>query len=128
MSGFLFVAAGGAIGAMLRYGASLAAARITDHPGAYATFFVNVVGSFCLGILMAWLVVRSQSEVHHNLFLFAAVGLLGGFTTFSAFSLETVHMINDGAYTRAASYAAANTLGSVMALFVAFALMRRLLA
>ncbi len=128
MSGFLLVAAGGAIGAMFRYGIANVAVRLTDAPGTYATFFVNVVGSLLLGLLMAWLVARSQGETHHNLFLFVGVGLLGGFTTFSAFSLETVHMINDGAYTRAASYAVANTVGSVMALFLAFHLLRRFLA
>lgn len=128
MSGFLFVGVGGAMGAMLRYGTTRLAVRLTDAPGTYATFFVNVAGSLCLGLLMAWLVARSQTETHHNLFLFLGVGLLGGFTTFSAFSLETVHMINDGAYAKAASYAVANTLGSVMALFLAFHLLRRILA
>jgi len=128
MSGFLFVAAGGAIGAVMRYGVAQLAARLTEAPGTYATLVVNVAGSFCLGLLMAWLVSRSDSGAHHGLFLFLAVGLLGGFTTFSAFSLETVHMLNDGAHVRAASYMAANTLGSVLALFLAFHLLRRLLA
>ena len=128
MTGFFLVALGGAIGAVLRYGVGLLAARASETPGLFATFLVNVVGSFCLGLLMAWLLARSQTQVTHHLFLFAAVGLLGAFTTFSAFSLETVHMINSGAHAKAASYAIANTLGSVLALLVAFHLLRRLVS
>jgi len=129
MLGVVLVALGGALGAASRYGVSVAARGLSDAPGTYATLFVNVVGSFALGLLMAWLVSRSQAgAVHHNLFLFVGVGLLGGFTTFSAFSLETVHMLNDGALGKAGIYVLANTVASVGALFLAFSLLRRVLA
>lgn len=128
MYGFLTVALGGAIGAMLRYGAGRIAAQFTDAPGLHATFFVNIVGSALMGALMAWLVAREQNEVTNTLYLLLGVGILGGFTTFSAFSLETVHMLNNGASFRATIYALMSVVGAVMALFVAFHIMKRVLA
>ena len=85
MYAFLTVAFGGAIGAILRYGAGRIAAQFTDAPGLHATFFVNIVGSALMGALMAWLVAREQNEVTNTLYLLLGVGILGGFTTFSAF-------------------------------------------
>ena len=128
MYAFLTVAFGGAIGAMLRYGAGRIAAQFTDAPGLHATFFVNIVGSALMGALMAWLVAREQNEVTNTLYLLLGVGILGGFTTFSAFSLEVVHMLNNGASFRATIYALMSVVGAVMALFVAFHIMKRVLA
>ncbi|MEO0786268.1 MAG: CrcB family protein, partial [Pseudomonadota bacterium] len=81
-----------------------------------------------IGLLMAWLTAREQNELTNTLFLFLAVGVLGGFTTFSAFSLEIVHMINSGQSARGAAYAIASVVGGVVALMIAFFLMKRILA
>jgi len=128
MNAYLLVALGGALGASLRYGAGQAAARVSDTPGLVATLFVNVVGSALIGVLMAWLSAREQDELTHSLFLLLGVGVLGGFTTFSAFSLEVVHMINSGQAVRGAGYAIASVVGGVVALLITFTLARRLLA
>ncbi|MEM9740950.1 MAG: CrcB family protein [Pseudomonadota bacterium] len=128
MNGFLLVALGGALGASCRYGAGLAASRFTQAPGLYATLFVNVLGSALIGALMAWLTLREQNALTNALFLFCGVGLLGGFTTFSAFSLEVVHAINEGRYVQSGTYILASLIGGICALMLSFALMKRILA
>lgn len=128
MYGFLTVALGGAIGAMLRYGAGRVAAQFTNAPGLHATFFVNIVGSALMGALVAWLIAREQTLSTHSIYLFLGMGVLGGFTTFSAFSLEVVHMLNAGESLKATAYALVSVVGAVMALFVAFHIMRRVVA
>lgn len=127
MNGFLAVALGGALGAMLRYGAGIVAALFTAAPGLHVTFFVNILGSAFMGILLAWLVSRDQSAMTEGIYLLIGVGLLGGFTTFSAFSLELFQMLDKGAAFRATSYALLSVLGGVTALFAAFVIMRRVI-
>jgi fluoride exporter len=85
----LLVAVGGAIGAAARYGLGAAAARVFGSAFPWGTLLVNVLGSLALGLLAA----RSGPEAPIRLFL--GVGVLGGFTTFSAFSLETVRLMED---------------------------------
>lgn len=125
MNGFLAVALGGAIGASARYGVGLAMARISDAPGLYATLSVNIVGSAAMGAVMAWLVSKGQTDTANTLYLLLAVGVLGGFTTFSAFALEVVHMMNSGQTARWMAYSVASVVGSVVALLVAFNLVNR---
>lgn len=115
MSGWILVAGGGALGAALRYGVTLAFARPGVAAFPWHTFGVNAAGSFLLGLLMA---VLPAGEVGERWRLFLGVGVLGGFTTFSTFSLETVALVHDGATTTALAYAA----GSVAAALVGAAL------
>lgn len=128
MNGFLAVALGGALGASARYGVGLAMQRVSDAPGLYATLTVNVVGSALMGAVMAWLTTRAQTDLTNTKYLFLAVGVLGGFTTFSAFALEVVHTINAGNAARWMSYVIASVVGSVVALMVGFGLVSRWLA
>lgn len=87
---FLLVGFGGAIGSMLRYGCSVLCSiiEISNH---WATLFVNSVGSFLIGIIIA-------SCVSNNFYLFAAIGLCGGFTTFSTFSANVIEILQAGKY------------------------------
>lgn len=128
MWSFLTVALGGALGAMARYGSGLVAARFTEAAGLYATFFVNIVGSALMGIVMGWLTIREQSATTDALYLLLAVGFLGGFTTFSAFSLEVVHLVSNGRSAAGAAYAIASVVGGAVALIAALYLTRRLMA
>lgn len=124
MTRLLLVAAGGALGASARYGAGVLAQRLA--PGAawpWATFGVNLLGGLLMGLLVGWLGQRAAGGDHVR--LFAAVGLLGGFTTFSAFSLETALMIERREIGLAAGYAAASVVASVAALFLGLAIARR---
>lgn len=102
---WIAVALGGALGATLRFGAVGFAARLTGPAFPYGTMAVNVVGSFLIGLLAIFLAGRDPA-----LKLFAITGILGGFTTFSAFSLETVALLEEGRFGAALVYA----LGSVM--------------
>ncbi len=124
MNGFLAVAAGGAIGAILRHGVGLAALRFLAGGGATATLLVNVVGSALMGLLMGWLLERVVSA-ENTIYLFVGTGILGGFTTFSAFSRETVHMINTGSPFKALMYALVSVVVSVTALMITLYISRK---
>jgi len=128
MNGFFLVALGGAIGASLRHGAGLAAVRVI--PGGnwpWGTFFVNVTGSLAMGLLVGWLAFKAN-EGGQDMRLFLATGVLGGFTTFSAFSLEAANMMREGALAKAFGYAGASVLLGIGALFIGLWLARRVFA
>lgn len=92
MISFLLVGAGGALGSMMRYGVSLIPAT-KFFP--YHTFIVNIIGSFVIGALMGLLLKNSISNEGWK---FLATGVCGGFTTFSAFSLEGVELLQQQRY------------------------------
>ncbi len=122
---FLLVGLGGAIGAMARYGVGLAAMRLA--PGAtwpWATLTVNVVGGLLMGLLVGWMAERAGAG-QENIRLLGAVGVLGGFTTFSAFSLETVLMIERRQFGMAAGYVAVSVVVAIAALMVGLMVARR---
>lgn len=102
MHPILMVALGGASGALLRYGSVGAVQRLTGAGQPLGTLFVNVVGSFALGFL---LILAERSFVPEDARLFGAVGLIGAFTTFSAFSWDVVWLAREGAWLRAGVYA-----------------------
>ncbi len=112
MFNFLLVALGGGIGAAARYGVSLAMGSRPDQ-WPWATFTINVSGSLLIGLLAGWLSTRGEAGEPWRLLL--GVGVLGGFTTFSAYSLETLRMFERGDLIGAATYA----IGSVVAGFAA---------
>ncbi len=124
MTRLLIVGLGGALGSMARYGAGLAAARLL--PGAawpWATLSVNVIGGLAMGLLAGWLAQRGEGD--ESLRLFAAVGVLGGFTTFSAFSLETALMIERHQFGLAGAYVGLSVVLAVAALFLGLMIARR---
>lgn len=88
---FLFVGLGGAVGSMARYGVSLAVGKLWVSPFPLGTFLINVTGAFIIGLLVG-LTGRSQWLQGAGL-LILATGFVGGFTTFSAFALENVTLI-----------------------------------
>ena len=114
MLNLLLVMTGGAIGAGLRYGVSLA---VPPAGGLFpwATLIVNMVGGLGAGLLLGLLVVQGSSAEPYRLLL--GVGLLGGFTTFSAFSAETAGMIQNGQLALALVYVSASVAGAVVLLF-----------
>jgi fluoride exporter len=125
MTRLLIVGLGGALGSIARYGVGLTVARVL--PGVawpWATLSVNLLGGLLMGLLAGWLAQRGQGQ--ESLRLFAAVGVLGGFTTFSAFSLETVLMIERRDYMSASAYVAASVVLAAAALLFGLAIARRL--
>lgn len=107
-----FVAAGGALGSVARYLVS----HLAAHP--WGTLGVNVAGSFLIGI--AFVVLGGRGPAH----LFLVTGLLGGFTTFSAFSLDTLRLVEEGRFAVAGGYVLASVMLSLAACMVGLAMTR----
>lgn len=115
MLNVLLVALGGGLGAAGRFGVSLAVpARGDGWP--WATFLINVSGSLLIGVLAGWLSTRGDTGEPWRLFL--GVGVLGGFTTFSAYSLETMRLIERNDWLGVSTY----SIGSVLAGLAAVAI------
>jgi CrcB protein len=112
---FLIVGIGGAAGAMLRHGVGMASLRLMGPSFPWATLIVNVGGGLLMGLLVGILAERGGSE---PLRLLLGVGVLGGFTTFSAFSLDVVAMLERGAALTAIGYVTASVALSIAALFI----------
>jgi CrcB protein len=118
---YAIVFIGGGIGAALRHGVNLAAARFgLAFP--VGTLAVNVAGSFLMGVLVAYFALRGGIDQHVRLLL--TTGLLGGFTTFSAFSLDAALMWEKGAIGQLALYAGGSVLLAVAGLFAGMAAVR----
>jgi CrcB protein len=127
MSKLFLVFLGGGLGAMVRWQTGVWGMRAWGTAWPWATFTVNIVGGFLMGMLVGWLAHRGGvSQDRWRVFI--GVGVLGGFTTFSAFSLETALMIERREYSAAFAYALASVLLSVGALFVGLMLARRAFA
>ncbi|WP_312137796.1 fluoride efflux transporter CrcB [Brevundimonas sp. BH3] len=125
MNHFLLVATGGALGALARYGAGIAAFRLVGAgQWPWGTFAVNLTGGLLIGLITGWLAFKGSAN-GENIRLFAVVGVLGGFTTFSAFSLEVVAMLERREMATAALYALASVILSVVAVFVGLTIMRK---
>ncbi|MGM0562876.1 MAG: fluoride efflux transporter CrcB [Pseudomonadota bacterium] len=124
MENYLAIALGGALGAVLRYSATLALGGLGARGFPWATLSVNVVGSFCLGLLALYLSSRSvlSEPVRHGLL----IGLLGAFTTFSTFSMDLWLLVEEGAWLRAISYALASVGICLLAVGAGAALGRHL--
>lgn len=113
--GYLIVFFGAGIGGALRHGVNYGAARLLGTTYPYATLFVNVVGSLAMGLIVGYFAFRGQAQQPWRLFL--ATGVLGGFTTFSAFSLDVALLFERGRVGVVAGYVALSVIGSVCALF-----------
>lgn len=124
MTTVLFVAAGGALGASARYVVGVAMGRLLGAEFPWGTLTVNVVGCLFMGLLIEAMALRWT--VSHELRAFLTVGLLGGFTTFSAFSTDFALLFERNDYVSAALYLFASVALSIAALFAGLAIVRAL--
>jgi len=124
MPSLFLVMAGGAIGAGARYGTGRLMLALLGPGYPWGTLTANLAGGLLMGLLAGVLARMNMPGEPWRLFL--GVGILGGFTTFSAFALDTVLMIERGAIGTAAGYAALSLAGSVLALFAGLWLVRAL--
>jgi CrcB protein len=118
---WLLVGAGGALGAMTRHGAGVLTNRLMGSPMPYATAFVNIIGCAVIGVLAGGVAsghIRMSSDAR----LFVFVGILGGFTTFSSFGLDTLTLFIEGRLTQALLNVALQVGLGLAAVFVGYTL------
>ena len=121
MLDLLLFCGGGGIGAGIRHLTNMGALRLVGPNFPWGTMAINIVGSFAMGLFIAMLMRRGGSN---ELRLFVATGILGGFTTFSAFSLDFATLWERGATLPAFGYALASVVGAIIALFLGLWLAR----
>lgn len=124
MPPFLVVFLGAGFGGMLRHAMNLGMARLTATGFPFGTLAINVSGSFAMGLFAAWFALRADPGQSWRLFL--TTGLLGGYTTFSAFSLDAGILFERGAILPGFLYVLGSVGLSLTALFAAMALVRLL--
>jgi CrcB protein len=120
--GFLIVFLGGGLGAALRHCVNLLSARVLGTAFPYATLFENVTGSLVMGLLAGYFAFKGDASQHWRLFL--TTGILGGYTTFSTFSLDTALLYERGELGLAALYVVGSVALSIGGLFAGLAVMR----
>ncbi|HZH10151.1 MAG TPA: fluoride efflux transporter CrcB [Microvirga sp.] len=128
MQAYLLVFLGAGIGGALRHGVNVGCARYCGVGFPYGTLAVNVAGSFIMGVLAAWLAFKAGDGWSQPLRLFLTTGILGGFTTFSAFSLDAVMLWERGQAGLALGYVAASVALSIAGLAGGLALARTIAA
>jgi CrcB protein len=121
---WLWVALGGALGSLARWGLSGAVQRWTGTAFPWGTFVVNLAGSLLIGVVTALALERALVPPAARLFL--VTGVLGGFTTFSALSYETFALLRDGQWLAAAGYALGSLVAGVGATIAGYGLALRL--
>lgn len=114
---FLLVGLGGGVGSMIRFGMYI---LFKNQPLPYTTLLINVCGSLLIGILMGFGLRDTNFEYNWKLFL--ATGVCGGFTTFSAFSIENVMLLQQGKYVFSAVYIIASLMAGVISAWLGFKL------
>ena len=107
---WIAVAAGGALGSVARFWMTGAVAALTGPRFPYGTLLINMLGSFVIGVVASVTLAPARMGMHPDLRIFLMVGICGGFTTFSAFSLQTLELLQTGEMMPALLY----TLGSVL--------------
>ncbi|MGH6921655.1 MAG: fluoride efflux transporter CrcB [Geminicoccaceae bacterium] len=122
MNGFLAVFFGAGIGGALRHGVDLGALRLLGPGFPYGTMTVNIVGSLTIGLLAGWFAHKADPGQMWRLFL--TTGILGGFTTFSAFSLDAALLVERGQIGLAAPYVLASPVLAILGLFAGLWLIR----
>ena len=120
----LWIALGGAIGAVLRHMLNIGIAKVAGSDFPWHTMLINISGSFVMGLLITLMALRWN--VSNEIRAFLTTGILGGYTTFSAFSLDFAVLVERKAYGLAGAYAAGSVVLSLVAIFAAMALVRAL--
>ena len=121
--GFLIVFLGGGLGAALRHGVNLTSAKLVGTAFPYNTVFENITGSTVMGLLVGYFAFRGGISQHWQLFL--TTGILGGYTTFSAFSLDTILLFERGRPGLALLNMAASVVFAVGGLYAGLTLLRQ---
>jgi CrcB protein len=124
LNAYFLVFLGAGIGGALRHAVNVAGERLLGTPFPWGTLTVNVVGSFAMGVLAGWLALKAGEPWTQSVRLFLATGILGGFTTFSAFSLDAVLLWERGAGAAAGAYVVASVVLSIAGLLAGLLVVR----
>jgi CrcB protein len=124
VAGFAIVFLGGGLGAAIRHGLNLAGLRLLGSDFPYATMFINISGSLIMGLAAAWFAFKGEASQHLRLFL--TTGVLGGYTTFSAFSLDAALLYERDQLGLAAFYVIGSVALSIAGLFAGLWLVRQM--
>jgi CrcB protein len=124
MINIMYIAAGGALGAVMRFLVSTGIHSLLGRGFPYGTLTVNVLGSFLMGILFIFLTERSSLGPEWRALIL--IGFLGAFTTFSTFSIETLNLIENGAMARAMANILVNVITCILATWLGIILGRQL--
>jgi CrcB protein len=119
---YLIVFLGGGVGAALRHGINVLVGRTLGGGFPFATLLINITGSLIMGLVVAYFAFKGEASQHWRLFL--TTGILGGYTTFSAFSLDAALLYERGAIGLAALYVLASVVLSIAGLFAGLYLVR----
>lgn len=120
--GYLIVFLGGGIGAAIRHGINVGIGRLLGNGFPFATLLINVTGSLIMGLAAAYFAFKGEASQHWRLFL--TTGILGGYTTFSTFSLDVALLYERGELSLAALYVITSVVLSLLGLFAGLALVR----
>ena len=121
---YLLVFFGGGLGASLRHTVNIVCAKCIGTAFPYGTFIINISGSTVMGLIAGYLAFKGEATQHWRLFLMT--GILGGYTTFSAFSLDAALLYERGALGLAAFYVLGSVVFSIAGLFAGLAVVRYL--
>jgi len=124
MQSFLLVFLGAGLGGALRHGVNLVALRVAEEGFPWGTLFINAAGSLVMGLFAGFFAFKAGEGSTQSLRLFLMTGVLGGFTTFSAFSLETILMWERGEAASALLYVVASVVLAVVGLFLGLSVVR----
>ncbi|HWA20251.1 MAG TPA: fluoride efflux transporter CrcB [Devosia sp.] len=123
MNAYVLVGLGGALGSMARYGTGVLVGRFWGLGFPLGTLLINIIGSLVMGVFVGYL-ARTTPEWQADARLFVAVGILGGFTTFSAFSLDAITLIERGEVGAALLYVGLSVVVAIVALYAGLIVMR----
>ena len=123
MNAYLLVGIGGALGSIARYGSGVVVGKVWASSFPLATLLINIAGSLAMGLFIGYL-ARTTPAWQADARLFVAVGIFGGFTTFSSFSLDAIALIERGEVGQAALYVLVSVVVAIAALYAGLLLMR----
>ena len=123
---YILVFVGAGLGGLLRHVLNVSIATLWGTAFPWSTVFINISGSIVMGLLVGWLAFRAGAEWTQHLRLFVATGVLGGYTTFSTFSLETILLLERNQIGMALAYVGASVIVGVVGLWGGLSLARSL--
>jgi CrcB protein len=123
---YIWIAVGSALGGMARYWCTGAAARLFGETFPWGTLLINILGSFVIGFFVSLTGPEGRYVVDQNFRMFVTVGLCGGYTTFSAFSLQSMVLMQEGEWLQAGGYIAASVIVCLLAVWLGHLLAQQL--